>query len=842
MFCRRKSYLLVVLLISGVGLAQPGNQPPGGQPAAAAEDNSHSGQAKFQLLKPPSREAYENEYLAPGADAHNELGWPYLKHLAGDQKQFWTAPKKIFTGGAPEFAAFVGATGLLIGADSWISRQVPDKPGQLDRSLKISNYGAYSFGGLTAGAFVWGHITRNDRLRETGLLAGEAAINSIAVTSLLKVISQRPRPLSQSGGGTFFNGGDSFPSDHSALSWSMASVIAHEYPGPLTKLFAYGLASTVTLTRITAKQHFASDAVVGSVLGWYFGRQVYRAHHDSGLGGAAWGGLREKDHTQHSPDPANMGSSMVPIDSWVYPLFERLSALGYIRSAYLGARPWTRMECARLLEEAGEVIDASEGEKDGEIYRALANEFKEETARLDGASNLGASVDSIYARVTNISGTPLRDGYHFGQTIINDFGRPYGQGVNTIAGLSAHAVAGPFSFYVDAEYQNAPAIPAYSAAVQQAIADADLTKPVSNATAAVSRFRLREAAVGITLRNIQISFGKQSLWLGPGETGSLLFSTNAEPVTMLKIESAAPFEIPLLSKVFGPAHTEFFLGQLGGQQFEIDGTTLLGPGNIDPQPYIHGSKISFRPTANLEFGMGFTAQFAGPGLPFTWDNFVRTFYVHNETGPTSSNANPAKRISALDFTYRVPGMRNWLTVYNEAMVVDEFSPIGSSRPTLSPGIYLTHFPRVPKLDFRAEGVHESITNEFAPGFVYYGLRRYRSGYTNDGQLLGNWIGRAGRGGQGWLTYWLSPRNKIQLSYRQQMVSKDFLGGGRLCDYSLKSEFSPHPDLGIAGSLQYEQWRFPVLAATPKSNLALSLQITYNPRWKLTRERLNQLGN
>ena len=835
MFRRRKSHLLAVFFMSAVGLAQRGNQQPESQPVSAATTNERQNvdSDKFRLLKPPLREEYESEFLPPGADPHNELVWPFLKHLASDQKQFWTAPKKIFNGGAPEFISFAGATGLLIGADSWISRQVPDKPGQLDRSLKISNYGVYTLGGLTGAAFVWGHFTKNDRLRETGLLAGEAAVNSVAVTTLLKGITQRPRPSSLGGGGGFFAGGDSFPSDHSALSWSIASVIAHEYPGPLTKLLTYGLASTVMLTRVTSKQHFASDAVVGSVLGWYFGRQVYRAHHDSDLGGAAWGGLREKIESERSRDPASMGSPIVPPDSWVYPLFERLAGLGYVRSAYLGTRPWTRMECARLVEEAGDAIsDNGEDGGDGAIYRALANEFKDEIGRLGGAPNLGASVDSIYTRLTNISGTPLRDGYHFGQTIINDFGRPYGEGVNAIAGFSAHAVAGPFSFYVDAEYQNAPATTAYSPSVQQAIADADLTTPVSNASAAVSRLRLREATAGITLRNVQISFGKQSLWLGPGETGSLLFSTNAEPVMMLKIESASPLQIPLLSRIFGPAHTEFFLGQLGGHEFEINGTTLLGPGDIDPQPYIHGSKISFRPTDNLEFGMGFTAQFGGPGLPFTWDNFIRTFYVHNETGPTSSNANPAKRISAFDFTYRIPGVRNWLTFYNEAMVVDEFSPLGSSRPTLSPGIYLTHFPKLPKLDFRAEGLHESITNEFAPGFVYYGLRRYRSGYTNDGQLLGNWIGRAGRGGQGWLTYWLSPQNKIQLSYRQQMVSKDFLGGGRLCDYSITSEFLPRPEVGVSGSLQYEKWRFPVLSATPQSNLALSFQIAFYPRWKL----------
>src|SRR5262249_47324520 len=158
----------------------------------------------------------------------------------------------------------------------------------------ISDYAVYSLIGAGGGAFLWGHLTHNDRLQETGLLSGEAAINSTAVTYLLKQITQRPRPMADHGDGTFFQGGQSFPSEHSAIAWCIASVAAHEYPGTLTKILAYGLASTVTLTRVTSQQHFPSDAFIGSALGWYLGRQIYRAHHDPELGGAPWGEFLEK--------------------------------------------------------------------------------------------------------------------------------------------------------------------------------------------------------------------------------------------------------------------------------------------------------------------------------------------------------------------------------------------------------------------------------------------------------------------------------------------------------------------------------------------------------------------
>ena len=39
-------------------------------------------------------------------------------------------------------------------------------------------------------------------------------------------------PSPARGTGRFFVGGDSFPSTHASVSWAIASVIAHEYPGP----------------------------------------------------------------------------------------------------------------------------------------------------------------------------------------------------------------------------------------------------------------------------------------------------------------------------------------------------------------------------------------------------------------------------------------------------------------------------------------------------------------------------------------------------------------------------------------------------------------------------------
>src|ERR1700722_13570589 len=382
-------------------------------------------------------------WLEAGADSENRLVSPFLKHLAGDQKQFWTSPSHLRVNDLKWIAPGGAVTAAFIASDSWWSKQVPTS--HIDTSKKISEYGTYSFIGLSGASFLLGQIKGDDHLSEAGLLSGEAALNSAAVAYAFKAISERQRPLQGNGHGDFFVGGASFPSEHAAIAWSVASVWAHEYPGWFSQMAAYGLATAVTVTRVTAQQHFPSDVIVGSALGWYFGRQVYRAHHDPELGGSGWGSLLP-DHTgEETRNPDNMASPYVLLDSWIYPALERLIAMGYIRSAALNIRPWTRMECARLMEEAQERLANADGDNSeaSKIYSALADEFREETARLDGAPNVGATVESLYSRSTIISGTPLTDGFHFGQTIVNDYGRPYSNGFNNVSGGTGWAKAGP---------------------------------------------------------------------------------------------------------------------------------------------------------------------------------------------------------------------------------------------------------------------------------------------------------------------------------------------------------------------------------------------------------------
>jgi len=66
----------------------------------------------------------------------------------------------------------------------------------------------------------------------------------------------------------------------------------------------------------------------------------------------------------------------------------------------------------------------------------------------------------------------------------------------------------------------------------------------------------------------------------------------------------------------------------------------------------------------------------------------------------------------------------------------------------------------------------------------------------------------------------------------QTVSPAFIGGGRLADYSVQSEFKVGPHVAVSGLVQYEQWRFPVLSPTGQSDVTASLQLTFYPHWRI----------
>jgi membrane-associated phospholipid phosphatase len=778
---------------------------------------------------------------SPEEFSESRLGFSLLKNIALDQKTIWTSPFHLHSDDGTWLFPLATVTALSIATDRSFVHALSSDPQKLNRYRGFSNDGVAALVGVGVGSYIWSYISHDEHQRETGILTGEAAIDSLLTTQALKYSFGRERPTADQGRLDFFKGGNSFPSDHAAAAWSAATVIAHEYPGFLTQTLAYGLATAVSASVVLGKDHSPSDALIGSAMGWLIGRQIYRAHHDPDLGGGTVGDLPGTENRGGERDRQDMGSPFVPLDSWAYSTFERLAALGYVSSAILGLKPWTRMECARLTEEAAESLqeaDRPNREAAGLVTR-LQQEFGYEGGLLSGGHNLTANLDSLYVRAVSISGPALTNSDHFGQTIAYDFGRPYERGTNGQAGGSFDAALGPLVIYVRAEYQHAPATPSYSDTVRDAIAQADnvpLAEVPSGASATINRPELLDAYAAVNIHNWELEVGNQSLDWSPA-VDSMMWSNNSEPVTMVRLVNPEPFSLPGLLRHIGPVRIDQLFGRLEGHPYV-------------PNPFVYGQKISVKPFPFLELGFGRRTTIGGTGSdsPVTLRNLGLSLV--GIVRP-SINHIPGGSDSEMDWTFYVPKVRHYVVLYGDAYAEDDILPIENPpRNPWHPGIYITRIPGIPKLDFHMEGVSTEspcaligLGNHGCGGnfgrYTYYKFD-YPDLDQSYGYLMGNTVGRDGRSIQSWLTYWFSPRNTLQLTYRHNSVARDFLPGGAAWqDYALENELYLRNGFYLKSELQYENIsRYPILFSGSQRNITAILEVGFYPERNSGRQKSN----
>lgn len=526
---------------------------------------------------------------------------------------------------------------------------------------------------------------------------------------------------------------------------------------------------------------------------------------------------------------SEMASTYVPIDSWVYSAFEQLATEGYLQSAFFSLRPWTRLDCARLIEEVDDRITDEPATPDAPaLLRNLKLEFAAELERRAGVSNREFRLESLDQQITAITGRPLTDGFHFVETLVDDDGRPFAEGENLYSGAAFRAAAGPFSAYLKTELQRVPLAPVPDEAAELQIAAADFT--TTAAAGPVSGFvrgRILEANGSFTFLNNQFTVGSQSLWWGPARSGATLFSNNAEPINMIRYDRVRPFELPGFLRVLGPIRAQIMLGRLSGTQFVHPLDIQYGASGValNDQPFIHGEKFSFKPTPNFEFSVSRTTIFGGAGSPVTLHTFLRTLFSFNTD---NGGVDPGDRRQAFDASYRIPGLRQCLTGYFDGFSDDQPFPL--VYPTESvwlSGFYLRCVPHLPRLTIRSEGLLSPRRDLAFPGFFYLNVH-YLSGYTNNRQLIGSWIGREGKGEQTWITWHFSPHTVLEVSGRGQNVNPEFLQGGSLRDLRITADIALRPDWQLRVEERTEWWHFPLLSATGQHNAVFTVQLTYHP--------------
>ncbi len=550
-------------------------------------------------------------------------------------------------------------------------------------------------------------------------------------------------------------------------------------------------------------------------------------------------------------DEDTQGSVYVPVDSWIYPALDRLHALGYVDTAYLGLRPWTRISISHMLELSADRIEFDTGNDEARsIYSALVREFQPDINRFAGDAPPQLKLESVYTNLRGISGTPLRDSFHLGQTIVDDYGRPYEGGFNNYTGFSARAMAGRFSFYFRGETQYAPSATGYSAPLSAYLSENIDDIPFSGTSSfatipegpitATGNVRVLEAALSYHLLGHEFSLGKNDHWLGPATGASMLWGNNAADIYEFQINRVEPLHVPGLSRITGPFRYDFFLGGLHGHTLVPNPAYQANPSPnianvINPgDPWVHMEKVSFKPTRDLEFGFDRLTVWGGNGHePITLHTFLHSFFSFQNVTATEKfgKDDPGDRIGTFDFNWRLPYLSHWITLYTDSVVHDDVSPVSALRRAgYRPGIYLARFPGLQHLDLRLEGATtDTVSASIQTGQFLYWEYLQKQGPTNNGFLVGDWVGRQGKGGQAWLTWHMSPQEQIQFQYRNAKAASAFIPGGTTQnDFTFEAVKRVLKDYELRGSLQYERWKAPIYKTGLQSDTAVTFQFTWFP--------------
>jgi len=206
---------------------------------------------------------------------------------ASDQKKIWLFPIQVARGNdVIPASAVLGASAGMVALDPL------DTP-YFRRTSAFGGFNRVFTGKATVYAtlavpvslYAAGLLRKDSKMQATALLAAEAVADTYLVTTVMKDIDRRLRPIAISPHGDFTNtwfkdnsryglSDGSFPSGHSIAAFSVATVVARRYGKHHRWIpcLAYGLAGVVGFSRITLSSHFVSDVFVGGVLGYSISR------------------------------------------------------------------------------------------------------------------------------------------------------------------------------------------------------------------------------------------------------------------------------------------------------------------------------------------------------------------------------------------------------------------------------------------------------------------------------------------------------------------------------------------------------------------------------------------
>ena len=369
--------------------------------------------------------------------------------------------------------------------------------------------------------------------------------------------------------------------------------------------------------------------------------------------------------------------SYLPVDSRLYDDFRFLEAEGVITTSQLATLPISRSEGLRLTREA--VGSGREGSPRVEaILSRLQREFRRE-------------LDGDFAYLTPADTATVEFAYSDRQGF---FAQKNRDGVEVRRGSN---ISTSLTSRFDSRYVSGVLRP-----------ELDLYEDATD-------FSFRKAYLLANIGREEFMFGKESAWWGPGQNGSTLLSTNAEPLTAFKISNSVPY-FPFGVGVRGT----FFITRL-----ESDRTDVR-------RPILNGVRLDLKPAPWLEVGVSKTALYGGDERDDDPAAFLDSLLVigENETGE------PGDQRAGFDVKVVVPWQYQPVTLYLDAAGEDQRNRFPCKWFWLF-GLYLPHVLSLDRLELMAE--YANNNDSYYKG-MWYTHHIYSQGYTYEGRILGHYIG------------------------------------------------------------------------------------------------------
>ena len=375
-------------------------------------------------------------------------------------------------------------------------------------------------------------------------------------------------------------------------------------------------------------------------------------------------------------------SGNVEPDNHVYHLLERLEAEGLIQSSFLTTKPLRRQEILRLILEA----ESNAGES-SPFVGGLIQSVKEHYQHDRDEKQFIKPLENPFVEYT------YADSEDAGRLSYNNDGYHYKKGSNLLLGFSSAAAFSRLSLSVEPEVRH----------------NEDNTE-----------IELNRAYGIVSFSGIDLEFGKDSQWWGPGYHGSILLSNNAEPLTIVKVSNGQPVVLPWLFRYLGLFKFTFFATQLESER-------------VIPRPYLWGMRINLKPFPYIEIGLQRTALLGGEGRSSDLNTWIKSLTGRGEN-EVGSGAGDQR--AGFDLKVTIPFRWQPVQVYAEGAGEDEAGFLPSNWAYLG-GIYFPRILNLERLDFRAEYVSNHVDNK--PN-VWYNHGVYKSGYTYKGDIIGHHMG------------------------------------------------------------------------------------------------------